>query len=98
MCRDASNSALMSGNPAYRPSLARRFFSATYILLSNARYYDDMRAVITSVWNGTRSDDACHEWGEVNEFKYLFRASRPWTRADANAFLEAAWRHVGFSA
>lgn len=63
----------------------------------NPRYYDDMRAVITSVWNGTRTDEACHEWGEVNELKYLFRLSQPWTRAGANAFLEAAWRHVGFS-
>lgn len=63
----------------------------------NARYYDDMRAIIVSVWNGTRTDEACHEWGEVNEMKYLFRSGQPWTRAGANAFLEAAWQYVGFS-
>ena len=63
----------------------------------NARHYDDMRAVITSVWNGTRTDEACHEWGEVNELKYLYRSSQPWTRADANKFLLAAWHYVEFS-
>lgn len=40
----------------------------------HSRYYDDVRAVIISVWNNTRTDEACHEWGEVNEMKYLFRA------------------------
>jgi|ERR1051325_4179430 hypothetical protein len=61
------------------------------------RYYDDLREVIRSVWLGTRTDDACREWGEVNELKYLFRPGQPWTRAAANTFLEAAWRYVGFS-
>lgn len=64
----------------------------------HARYYDDIQAVITSVWNGTRTDEACKEWGEVNEMKYLFRGGQPWTRAAAHEFLTAAWRYVGFTA
>jgi len=58
--------------------------------------YDDVREVIASVYNATKTDERCREWGEVNELKYLFRPTQPWTREQANAFLLAAWRHVGF--
>lgn len=60
------------------------------------RYYDDMREVLAQTFNGTLTDDACREWGEVNELKYLFRDSQPWTRQQAHAFLSAAWDFVGF--
>jgi hypothetical protein len=58
--------------------------------------YDDLREVIASVFNATKTDEPCHEWGEVNELKYLFRSGQPWTREQANSFLLAAWRFVGF--
>ncbi len=40
----------------------------------------------------------CDEWGEVNELKYLFRASQPWTVDQARAFVAAAWRYAGYGA
>lgn len=58
--------------------------------------YDDLSAVIASVYNATKTDEPCREWGEVNGLKYLFRRTQPWTREQANAFLLASWRHVGF--
>ena len=58
--------------------------------------YDDVREVIASGYINTKTDAPCHEWGEVNELKYLFRPGQPWTREQANAFLLAAWRYVGF--
>jgi hypothetical protein len=53
-----------------------------------------MRAVITSVWNGTRSDDACHEWGEVNEQRKSIDPSMP-TRAAVADDLRAPARTRG---
>jgi len=61
------------------------------------RYTDDVRFVLARTFNNTISDDPCREWGEVNELKYLFRPSQPWTREQAHAFLSAAWDYVGFT-
>lgn len=59
-------------------------------------YADDVRYAIAHVWNETSSFDRCREWGEVNELKYLFRTSQPWTREEANKFMFAAWNYIGF--
>ncbi len=56
----------------------------------------DVRHTLAHLWNNTRTEATCKEWGEVNELKYLFRSSQPWTRQDVNSFLQAAWDYVGF--
>jgi hypothetical protein len=63
----------------------------------NDQYADDVRNVLRFVYNATASDDKCKDWTEVNGLKYLFRASQPWTREQANDFVLAAWVHVGFT-
>lgn len=65
-------------------------------LLGNASLQDDVRNAIGHLWNQTRADENCKEWGEVNELKYLFRLSQPWTRGAVNVFLQAAWDYIGF--
>jgi hypothetical protein len=59
-------------------------------------YTDVLRYVIADLWNRTRSDTDCDEWGEVNELKYLFRSSQPWTRNQANDFLQKCWDYIGY--
>ena len=59
-------------------------------------YTSMVRHVIADVWNRTRKDEDCKEWGEVNELKYLFRPSQPWTREQASNFLDAAWNYIGY--
>ena len=59
-------------------------------------YTATMRHLIADLWNRTRKDEDCIEWGEVNELKYLFRTSQPWTRQQANSFLQAAWDYIGY--
>lgn len=63
---------------------------------SNASYTADLRAVLAHTFNGTIKDADCNEWGEVNELKYLFRVSQPWTRERAHKFLGAAWNYMGY--
>lgn len=65
-------------------------------LFGSDRYYDDLNAILTHLYNATKTDDPCREWGEVSELKYLFRSSQKWTRQQAHDFVLAAWRHVGF--
>lgn len=59
-------------------------------------YADNLRAILAHLYNCTQRDEACSEWAEVNELKYLFRPSQPWTRAAVNAFVLAAWQRAGF--
>jgi hypothetical protein len=63
---------------------------------SQDSYTAILRHIIADVWNRTRRDEDCSEWGEVNELKYLFRNSQPWTRQQANDFLQAAWNYIGY--
>lgn len=62
----------------------------------HSRFTDDIRYVLAHLFNETRSYDRCKEWGEINELKYLFRTSQPWTLDQVHAFLRAAWDYVGF--
>ena len=55
-----------------------------------------VRHLLADLWNRTRKDDGCSEWGEVNELKYLFRLAQPWTRQEANEFLQAVWDYIGY--
>lgn len=63
---------------------------------SKSTYTDILRYIIADTWNRTRKDEDCSEWGEVNELKYLFRDSQPWTRKLANDFLQAVWDCIGY--
>lgn len=63
---------------------------------SKGTYTGVVRHILADLWNRTRKEDDCSEWGEVNELKYLFRPAQPWTRLEANEFLQAAWDYIGY--
>lgn len=62
----------------------------------HAEYTADVRFVLAHTFNETLLFERCNEWGEVNELKYLFRTSQPWTLEQAHSFLGAAWDYIGF--
>jgi hypothetical protein len=62
----------------------------------HATYVADVQYALAHIFNETRSDSSCGEWGEVNELKYLFRPSQPWTHQQANVFSDAAWNYIGY--
>lgn len=64
--------------------------------LRNNSLKDDVRNAIAHLWNETRADESCKEWGEVNELKYLFWTAQPWNRSEVNNFLQTAWDYIGF--
>lgn len=59
-------------------------------------YAENLRAILLHLYSNTQTEAACSEWGEVNELKYLFRGSQPWTRPAVNSFVVAAWNRAGF--
>lgn len=65
-------------------------------LLGQATNVANVRNALAHLWNNTRDDAQCKEWGEINELKYLFWAGQPWSGQQVNTFLQAAWDYVGF--
>lgn len=64
--------------------------------LQNTNYTENVRDTLIFLYNNTKNDELCKEWGEVSELKYLFRPSQRWTREQMNAFTLSAWNYVGF--
>lgn len=65
-------------------------------LMGSNLYTEDMRQALTHLYNKTKSNEECGDWGEVSELKYLFNSTQKWTRSDAHNFVLAAWNHIGF--
>lgn len=59
-------------------------------------YYDDMKEVLRFLYLSTKDATICAEWREESNLKWLFKAAA-WTPAQVNAFVLAAWHHVGFA-
>jgi hypothetical protein len=72
-------------------------FNASDGCFQQGDLYDDLKAVITEVWNATKPEKDDLVYVEVSGLKRLFGSEQPWTKARAHSFLLKAWQHVGFS-
>lgn len=59
-------------------------------------YTNIIRAIVIHLYNETKEYEKVKEWGEINELKYLFRTSQPWTREDVNEWTIKVWNYIGF--
>jgi len=57
-------------------------------------YKDNVQNALLTCFSATQTDVACDKWREVNETKFLFRSTQPWTRQQAYDFVLAAWSYV----
>ena len=62
---------------------------------SGTSWDDKVQSVLGYLWNNTKTDELCKKWTEVNNFKYLFHVTQPWTRLQAHLFINALWDYVG---
>ncbi len=60
------------------------------------RIADDVKEVLSDAWFNTYLASQSRDWREVNELKYLFRNTQPWTVQQAEAFLWAARSYLGY--
>jgi hypothetical protein len=67
------------------------------ILFTGDSYYFDARQCLCHIYGGTKADENCKEWLEVNGIKYLFHRKQPWSRQQVQSFVLAAWTYGGFS-
>lgn len=61
-----------------------------------SNWTDVIQSVLANLFNDTRESVDCSQWTEVNGIKFLFRPSQPWTKSQANQFLDAAWNYAGY--
>lgn len=71
-------------------------WNASVSVFDQALYTEMLRAVIVDLWSRTDIESNCSTWVEVNELKYLFHSTQPWTRDQARQFLRDAWNFVGY--
>lgn len=60
----------------------------------NSTYTADVKAALYFLYERTKTDELCREWGEVSELKYLFQPFQKWTRQQVNEFTVAAWNYA----
>jgi hypothetical protein len=63
----------------------------------HSTYYDDLREVLRFLFLNTRTAEECDDWLEESRLKWLFKGNKGWTREQVNAFILAAWHHIGFT-
>src|SRR5205814_7376463 len=57
-------------------------------------YKDSVKNALLNCFTATKIDGEYAKWLEVNENKFLFHATQPWTRQQAYDFVLAAWYYV----
>lgn len=57
---------------------------------------DRLKQSIIYLYENTKEQDSCDEWGEVSELLYLFRGVRKWSREDVNQYLVQIWNYLEF--
>ena len=57
---------------------------------------DRLKASIVHLYDKTKEDSTCEDWGEVSELLYLIRPSRKWSREDINSYLVQAWNYLEY--
>ena len=54
-----------------------------------------IQAMLQHIWSNTKDDTRCKSWCEVDDIKYLFHVSQPWTRQATHTFIDEACSYVG---
>ncbi len=55
-----------------------------------------IKQAIIYLYNKTKDEKDCKEWGEVSEMFYLFHSDRKWNVKMTNDFLKQMWNYLEF--
>lgn len=57
---------------------------------------DRLSQSIVYLYNNTKGDSKCKEWGEVSDLLYLFTDNRKWKEKEVNEYLGEMWRYLEY--
>jgi hypothetical protein len=63
---------------------------------TNSTHTADVRYVLAHLYNNMITVEKCQEWTEINDIKYLFHSTQPWTREQGHRFISDAWDYLSF--
>jgi hypothetical protein len=63
--------------------------------LTQDTWNKNVQSALVHLWSNTKALETCHDWGEVNELKYIFKGSPATKLTEVHAFINAAWDHIG---
>jgi hypothetical protein len=66
------------------------------ILNNNDTWTERLKESIVYLYDKTKTQEDCKEWGEVSELLYLFHSGRKWTHAYVNAYLVQMWTYLDY--
>jgi hypothetical protein len=72
-------------------------WNAPVTSFEHSTWTDILRSVLANVCNDTRDSVDCSHWKQVDDIKSLFHSTQPWTKIQANQFLNAAWDYMGYT-
>jgi hypothetical protein len=64
---------------------------------SASSWNEILKNSIIFLYNNTKEDSTCKEWGVVSEHFYLFNSTYKWTRNDVNTFLVQMWNYLEYT-
>lgn len=66
-------------------------------IFNNYNTWDDrLKQSIIHIYDKTKNDSLCDDWGEVSELLYLFKGNRKWTVNDVNQYTIQAWNYLEY--
>lgn len=65
------------------------------IMNDNDSWTERLKQSIIYIYEQTKDEETCKEWGEVSELLYLF-VGRKWTYKDVNSYMVLLWKHLEF--
>jgi signal recognition particle GTPase len=65
------------------------------IMNENDSWTDRLKESIVYIYEQTKDEETCKEWGEVSELLYLF-VGRKWTYQDVNSYMVLLWNHLEY--
>jgi len=65
------------------------------IMNDNNSWTDRLKESIVYIYEHTKDEESCKEWGEVSELLYLF-VGRKWTYQDVNSYMVLLWNHLEY--
>lgn len=51
---------------------------------------------IIYIYDNTKDQNSCNDWGEVSELIYLLRGGRKWSRSDVNKYMVQLWNYMEY--
>lgn len=66
------------------------------IMNDNDTWTERLKQSIIFIYEQTKDEETCKEWGEVSELLYLLRGGRKWSRTDVNEYMVQLWNYLEY--